>query len=80
MNSSVDINVLTSDTDPDGDPILISSSSNGGHSKEVKVVALGVIRYAPSDNYIGPDSFIYTIIDQKGAPSIATVSVTVNIP
>jgi hypothetical protein len=36
------------------------------------------LRYSPSANYYGPDSFTYIVIDDQGAESqLATVAVTV---
>ncbi len=75
------IDVKVGDTDVDGtiDPttvVIITSPTKG----TVRVNAsTGKVTYSPMANYIGPDSFTYTIKDNNGLVSnTATVSITVN--
>jgi len=76
-NSSVSIDVLANDSDLDGDEVsfqgIPSSTASGG------LVSLngGTIVYAPVVNFVGTDSFSYTIGDGNGGISSATVTVTV---
>jgi len=69
------INVLTNDSDPNGDTITITGDTQGSHGS-VSFSATSVT-YTPSANYNGSDSFTYTIDDGNGGTDTATVSVTV---
>ncbi len=70
------LNVLTNDSDPDGDPISLVASTDGSHGT-VNCIA-GVCTYTPAPDYNGTDSFTYTISDGRGGSAVATVNVTVN--
>ena len=68
--------LLGNDSDPDADPLTITSvqAPVGG------TVALvgGSVVFTPTPNYNGPASFTYTISDGNGGTSTATVNVTVS--
>ena len=70
------LNVLTNDSDPDGDPVSFVGATDGSHGT-VNCVA-GVCTYTPAPDYNGPDSFTYTISDGRGASAVGTVNVAVN--
>ena len=73
-------NVLTNDTDGDGDTITIANFTQPGNGTTVYHDD-GTFTYTPTLNYYGSDSFTYTISDGQGGIDTATVSVTVtNIP
>jgi hypothetical protein len=74
-DSWVLVDVLANDTDPDGD--FISLFSVGLPANGSAVIENGRIRYTPSADYFGSDSFSYTIVDSAGNQASATVSVTV---
>lgn len=76
-DSSAVINVLTNDSDPDGDPLTIVSATQGA-SGSTTVNPDGTITFAPSVNFNGTVSFSYTITDPSGLSSTANVDVTVN--
>ena len=38
------------------------------------------VDYQPNDNFVGDDTFTYTVIDETGKTSTATVTVTVEVP
>jgi hypothetical protein len=67
-------NVLMNDTDPDLDPFVISSVTQGAHG--VVTILNGQLQYAQSNNFVGIDTFTYTITDWNLA---STATVTVNI-
>ncbi len=67
--------LLTNDTDADGDTRTITSATQGAHGT-TSVVA-GVLTYTPAGNYNGTDTFQYTISDGNGHTDTATVNVTV---
>jgi len=78
-NISVDIDVLANDTDPDGDSLSIDSTSNGPSNGSVAIVG-DVITYTPNTDFVGFDSFDYTISDGNGGIDTATVTITVLSP
>jgi hypothetical protein len=61
--------------DPDGDALtatLESSPLHGSLSGDPSS-----FRYTPHPNYSGPDSFVFSVRDTRGASATATVSITV---
>jgi large repetitive protein len=79
-NTSVDINVVANDYDPDGSIIaasvvIIDQPLNGTAVQN----ASGEITYTPNLNFFGQDSLTYTVQDNEGAISNeATVLITVS--
>jgi len=69
------VNVLTNDSDPNGDTLTITAVTQGAHGS-VSFSATSVT-YTPAANYNGSDSFTYTIDDGNSGTDTATVSVTV---
>jgi hypothetical protein len=76
-DTAVTFNVLANDSDPDGDPIIISSFTFPTHGQLISGGA-GSFTFTPAANFNGSDSFTYTIRDGKGGEATATVSITVN--
>ncbi|MDQ4145134.1 MAG: Ig-like domain-containing protein [Actinomycetota bacterium] len=77
-NTSKTINVLSNDADVDGDSLAITDETagpNGGVSCSVDSCT-----YTPAPDFIGSDSFTYTVGDGNGGSATATVNVTVNEP
>ena len=74
-DNSVDIAVLSNDTYVDtGDlTINLGSASNG-----TLVLVGNTVRYTPSSDYNGVDTFTYTITTNSQTSGAATVTVTVN--
>ncbi len=76
--SAVTIDVLDNDSDPDGDPIEINSFTQPSNGTVV-LNPDGSFTYTPSGEFVGEDSFTYTIRDSSGAISnTATVTITVS--
>jgi Bacterial Ig domain len=74
-------NVLTNDTDPEGNPLTVSGPIVGGTPTKGTVVINpdGTYTYTPSPTATGTDSFKYKVCD-NGSPSLcdtATVTVTI---
>ncbi|WP_373080753.1 retention module-containing protein, partial [Zhongshania sp.] len=71
-------NLLSNDSDLDGDALSISaidtSSANGG---SITNNGNGTYTYTPAANYFGTDSFEYSITDSEGGSSTAKVNITV---
>jgi hypothetical protein len=77
-NSPVTINVLSNDSDPDGDAlsvVAVGTPSNGWAS-----IVNDQVAYTPSSGWAGTDSFIYFIEDTAGNTASATVTVEVTRP
>ncbi|XWN32950.1 MAG: Ig-like domain-containing protein [Devosia sp.] len=72
-----DIDVLSNDFDPDGDPLVIDSVTQPANGT-VSVNPDGTIRYTPNGTYLGDDTFTYTVSD--GSPTdFDTATVTVDV-
>ncbi|MET1077860.1 MAG: Ig-like domain-containing protein, partial [Pseudomonas sp.] len=67
--------LLANDSDPDGNPLTISSVQGASHGSVV--LLNGNVVFTPDANYNGPASFTYTVIDGQGGSSTATVNVNV---
>ncbi|HEY3176926.1 MAG TPA: Ig-like domain-containing protein [Candidatus Polarisedimenticolia bacterium] len=71
------IDVITNDTDPDGDPLTLSEATAGAHGT-TRVNGDGTVSYLPAADYNGTDSFRYTVSDGRGGVASANVTVTVS--
>lgn len=76
-DTSVDIAVLTNDSDVDGDTLSVQTTSSPAHGVAV-ISGNGTITYTPNANFYGSDEFTYTISDANGGSHTATVNVNVN--
>ncbi|MFZ0324951.1 MAG: Ig-like domain-containing protein, partial [Actinomycetes bacterium] len=76
-DSNVTVDVLTNDVDPEGQPLAVTSATNGGNGSTT-VNADGTITYSPDAGWFGVDTFTYTISDGNGGSATATVTITVN--
>ena len=74
-DTTATIAVLANDSDPNGDTLSVTATTQGAHGA-VTLVS-GVVRYAPAPDYFGPDSFTYTASDGNGGAATGTVTVTV---
>jgi hypothetical protein len=61
----VEIDVLANDDDPDGDPIVVLTHTQGAHGA-VELVDSRTLRYVPDRRYTGTDVFTYVIEDANG--------------
>ena len=72
-------NVLTNDTDIDGDSLQVSTTPVQGPAHGTLVLnSDGSFAYTPTANFNGTDTFTYRLIDADGGTSTATVILTVN--
>lgn len=76
-NTSVQIDVLANDTDPDPNDTLTVTGVGAAANGQTSVGAGGIITYQPNPNFVGTDSFTYTVSDGRGGMDTATVTVTV---
>ncbi len=75
--ASAPLNVLGNDTDPDDNPLTLTTLTPTAAHGTVSCTAAGACTYTPAANYFGPDSFTYGISDGHGGTDTATVSITV---
>ena len=74
--TSLDINVLANDHDPDGDMIRVHNYTQPGNGS-VTLLADGRLRYTPQAGFAGTDWFTYTITDGSLTSNSASVVITV---
>ncbi len=85
INTPSVINVLNNDTDRDGvatiDKTTVTIQDQPTNGTVAVDPVTGNVTYTPNTGYSGPDTFTYTIKDDKGAESNpALVSISVPIP
>ncbi|MBF4606069.1 Ig-like domain-containing protein [Curtobacterium sp. VKM Ac-1393] len=61
-----------------GTGLTVSSNTKPAHGDLSLDTATGAFTYTPADGFSGTDSFRYTASDSSGAPTTATVTITVN--
>ena len=74
-DTSVTIDVLGNDSDPDGDTLAVVEVSAPTHG--TAVVDTGAVVYTPEPDFHGTDSFTYVVGDGSGLTARAAVDVTV---
>ncbi len=84
-NTPVSIHVLANDSDNDGDPLTIthvSPPANGGtavvnNNMTPSIPSDDFIVYTPPTDFVGPDTFTYTVDDGHGNTDTTTVTTSV---
>ncbi len=71
------VNVLSNDTDADGDSLSVTGFSNPTHGS-VSHDGSGSFTYTPEVGYLGADAFTYTVSDPNGGADTAIVNITVS--
>ena len=74
------LDVLTNDSDPDGDPLHVTAQVSTPAHGSVQCQPSGSCAYTPAAGFAGDDSFTYTVADGNGGTDTATVSVVVTAP
>ncbi len=75
-NSVTTGNLLANDFDIDGDALEVEAVSSPDHGL-VTYNGDGAFTYTPDADYVGNDSFTYSISDSRGGMSTATVNISV---
>ena len=75
-NTAATVDPRTNDTDPQSSALTISAVGTTLHG--TTTFTGNTITYTPASNYVGPDSFSYTIRDIPGLTATGTVNFTVN--
>lgn len=73
----VAINVLSNDSDPDGDVLQMDGVTDPVFGSLAFYSDSGTITYIPNEGFSGADSFTYTVTDRFGGIDTATVSIAV---
>ena len=76
-DNRVTIDLLSNDSDIEGDSLSISVVNDGSNGI-AEDNGDGTVTYSPNADWNGEDSFNYTVSDGSGGTDIATVTVTVN--
>ncbi len=74
---AISIDVLSNDSDPDGDTLTVASVTQPTNGSVVINSEAQTVTYTPASNFAGTDSFSYTVTDGKGGTDTATVTVSV---
>ncbi len=72
--------VLANDTDADGDPLVVSSSTLTDHGILVQATTDGSFRYEPNTGFVGTDTFVYRASDGTASSADTLVTITVRDP
>ena len=75
--TSVTINVLNNDTDPDGDELTITQIVDQPENGLVVINSDGTVTYTPDTNFTGIDTFTYQVCDDSSPQACTTAMVTV---
>lgn len=71
------IDVLSNDTDPDGDTISVGAVQGAVHG-DLVIQNDGTILYQPKKDFFGFDQFQYTVSDGRGGTAVGNVEVHIN--
>ena len=84
-HTAIDINVLSSASDPDGDTLTVVSVNTTGTKGSVSINAAGTIHYDPNGQFnnltagqTATDTFAYQVSDGYHNSNSATVTITIN--
>ncbi len=77
-SGSTILNVLSNDTDPDGDSLTIAAVTQPAAGTGTVANNGASLSYTPALNFNGTATFTYTVSDGHGGTATATVTVTVN--
>jgi hypothetical protein len=75
-DTSVTLDILANDNDPDGDSLALIAVKKARHGQVVSN-GDGTVTYTPKTDYNGSDKFSYTISDGHGEEDTATVNLTI---
>ncbi len=78
LTKTASTGVLANDTDPDDNDLSVTLVDQAAHGT-VTLASDGSFSYVPAANYVGTDSFTYTVSDGALQSSEITVSLTVTI-
>ncbi|MFT5525144.1 MAG: hypothetical protein ACI9HK_003110 [Pirellulaceae bacterium] len=77
-SANTTIDVLSNDSDLDGDMLTVLSVNGGTNGTPAVAADMLSVEYTPDANFFGTDTFTYTITDGNSGTDTATVTVTVS--
>ena len=77
LNTPVIINVLSNDSDPDGDALAVNGVTQPTNGNAA-INPDKTLTYTPAAGLTGMDSFTYTISDGQQGTATATVRITIS--
>jgi subtilisin family serine protease len=75
-DTPTDVAVLANDTDPNGDTPSVTGATDPANGTTA-IEPDGTVRYTPDPDYVGTDTFDYTVGDGTGNSDTGSVAVTV---
>jgi len=66
--TSVSIDVIGNDSDPDGDPIIVEAIGSQPAHGSATILDNGQIQYSPASGFTGTDRFAYVLVDGFSPP------------
>lgn len=75
-DTAITVTVLANDTDPDGNTLTVTGLVSPTHGTAV-INGGTTVTYTPAANYVGVDTFAYTVSDGQGGAAVGTVIITV---
>ncbi|KMO39114.1 Mo-co oxidoreductase dimerization domain protein [Methylobacterium variabile] len=72
--------LLANDTDPNGDPLTVTSVTNGTGGSVSLNTTNSTVTFTPTTGFTGAANFTYAISDGRGGASSASVALTVSAP
>ncbi|WP_405252247.1 Ig-like domain-containing protein [Dokdonia sp. Asnod3-C12] len=78
INTPVEGSVLSNDFDPDGDPITVTANTDPSNGVLV-MNPDGTYEYTPNTDFVGEDTFTYTICDNGSPAACDTATVTIQV-
>lgn len=76
QSRSTSSGVLLNDVDPDGDGLFVDSYAQPSHGS-LTMNPDGCFTYTPDSDFVGSDSFTYTVSDGNGETATGTVTIVV---
>ena len=76
-NTTVTVSVLANDSDADGDNLRVQSVTPAANGTVTVIGGGTAVSYRPRPNFVGADTFTYTVNDGNGATATAVVTVNV---
>ena len=82
MNTSIELNILANDFDPDNtlNPLSLALLVEPTHGQAIANTSSGIISYTPTRDFFGTDTLTYIICDITNLCTNATVNVVVLAP
>lgn len=77
LNVSITINPIVNDSDPEGQNIMITSVQQPANGTTFVIDGGAAVVYMPALNFVGTDTFSYTICDNAGLCATALVAISV---